>query len=118
MGTRRFHRSLESEPRELKILRTFDVENTNNGRGVGSPLFLSSSCRLLNGHRGGASSRPYGKAERLVVKVEAAEGLPSGAEAHRFLSAIYGTAEAVPFQNPTPTTDCQGCLSNSADEFG
>jgi hypothetical protein len=39
------------------------------------------------------------------VKVENAEDLPSGAKARRFLSAIYGTAEAVPFQNMTFTTD-------------
>ena len=42
-----------------------------------------------------------------MVKVETAENLSSGAKAQRFLSAFYGTAEAVPFQNPTYTTDCQ-----------
>jgi hypothetical protein len=39
-----------------------------------------------------------------VVKVENGENRPSGAKARRFLSVIYGTAEAVPFQNLTFTT--------------
>jgi hypothetical protein len=42
-----------------------------------------------------------------MVKVETAENLSSGAKAQRFLSAFYGTAEAVPFQNPTCATNCQ-----------
>jgi hypothetical protein len=36
-----------------------------------------------------------------MVKVENAENHPSGAKAHLFLSTIYGTAEAVLFQNHT-----------------
>jgi hypothetical protein len=39
-----------------------------------------------------------------VVKVENAENHPSAAKARLFLSIIYGTAEAVPFQNLTFTT--------------
>jgi hypothetical protein len=41
-----------------------------------------------------------------MVKVEDAENHPSGAKARLFLSTIYGTAEAVPFQNLTFTTGC------------
>jgi len=41
-----------------------------------------------------------------VVKVESVENHPSGAKAHRFLSAICGTTEVVPFQNVTFTTGC------------
>jgi len=41
-----------------------------------------------------------------VVKVENSENHPSGAKARRLLSAIYGTAEAVPFQIQTFTTGC------------
>jgi len=41
-----------------------------------------------------------------VVKVDNGENRPSGAKARRFLSAIYGTAEAVPFQNLTFITGC------------
>jgi hypothetical protein len=40
------------------------------------------------------------------MKVENAENRPSGAKARRFLSAIYGTAKAVPFQIQTFTTGC------------
>jgi hypothetical protein len=39
--------------------------------------------------------------QRPVVKVPIAEEHPSGAKAHRLLSAICGTTEVVPFQNLT-----------------
>ena len=45
-----------------------------------------------------------------VVKVEMAENRPSGGKARLLLSAIYGTAEAVPFQKPTFTTAGQAPL--------
>jgi uncharacterized protein YdeI (YjbR/CyaY-like superfamily) len=45
-------------------------------------------------------------AYQSVVKVENSENHPSGAKARRLLSAIYGTAEAVPFQIQTFTTGC------------
>jgi hypothetical protein len=41
-----------------------------------------------------------------VVQVKNVENLPSGAKARRYISTVYGTAEAVPFQNPTFTTGC------------
>jgi hypothetical protein len=45
-------------------------------------------------------------AEERMVSEELPKEHPSGAKAHRFLSNFYGTAEAVPFQNPTFTIDC------------
>jgi hypothetical protein len=46
--------------------------------------------------------------EQPVAKVQTAENHPSGAKAHRFLSTISGTAEAVPFQNPDFAASSEG----------
>jgi hypothetical protein len=45
-----------------------------------------------------------------MEKVENGKNHPSGAKARRFQSALYGTAEAVPFQNLIFTTGCQAWL--------
>jgi hypothetical protein len=47
-------------------------------------------------------------AQQHGVQVESAENHPSGAKARGFLSTIFGTAEAVPFQNTNFTSDCEG----------
>jgi hypothetical protein len=41
-----------------------------------------------------------------VVKVKTSGKHFSGAKGHRFLSTIFGTAKAAPFQNKTFTTGC------------
>ncbi|MGD0789760.1 MAG: hypothetical protein ABR898_17435 [Terracidiphilus sp.] len=50
-----------------------------------------------------SKSKQYPGSTLPLVKVKAAGKHPSEAEANRFLSSIYGTAEAVPFQNQTFT---------------
>jgi hypothetical protein len=45
-----------------------------------------------------------------VAKAECIEDHPSGAKAHRCLSIIYGTAEAMPFQNSTFSPEIYGSI--------
>jgi len=53
--------------------------------------------------------------EQPLAKVEDAESFPSGAEAPPSLSAFYGTAEAVPFQNPTLATALEATLASEPE---
>ncbi len=52
----------------------------------------------------GAGEMPF--SSQATLKVETIDNHPSGAKAHRFLSAVYGTAEAMPFHSATLTMDC------------
>ena len=66
--------------------------------GCGSGAIAVALARLL-------SHQPVEEAQQK------AETHPSGAKAHHFLSAIYGTAEAVPFQNQTFDTGCHATIT-------
>jgi hypothetical protein len=63
--------------------------------GWGTELVLIQVVKNL-ANEGGC--RP-GRSQQPVVKVEKGKNHPPGAKARLFLSAICGTAEAVPFQN-------------------
>jgi hypothetical protein len=86
------------------------------------PLFLCEMVWLalwmveFRNSLGSETSAAQEAPQQPVVKVEGTENRPPGAKAHRFLLAIDGTAEAVPFQSSAFTADCPPGLNPKAEK--